>query len=324
MILKKIFSEIQKSLRDIFLFSSYSHKIPGSLLFNILPYQNLRIRIDTFLTNKFKNKFIRKDNEKTSFYEKAKKEGIFLNQSFFSEKEINFIKDICKDLIENYEKHNLLFDDGGNLEKNSNSFSEYYYLPNCKTKLTHEVKNLYDILYKNQILINQLSFLAGIKFKKDEISVHISKVKGKLLSDDWHSDCFCHTAKGFLYLGDVSKKNSPFCFLKNSHSNMNLKTLIESENSKSILVEEKKNMKNKSGDNIWNKLKNSNYAKKVLGESISVECSFPRGTLIVCDTSGFHKKGFSDGSEERLMIGFVGNRGTMFQKFSSTFLNNEI
>ena len=59
-------------------------------------------------------------------------------------------------------------------------FSEYYYLPNCKTKLTHEVKNLYDILYKNQILINQLSFLAGIKFKKDEISVHISKVKRKI------------------------------------------------------------------------------------------------------------------------------------------------
>ena len=105
---------------------------------------------------------------------------------------------------------------------------------------------------------------------------------------------------------------------------MNLKTLIESENSKSILVEKNDNMKNKSGDNIWNKLKNSNYAKKVLDESISVECSFPRGTLIACDTSGFHKKGFSDGSEERLMIGFVGNRGTMFQKFSSTFLNNEI
>ena len=139
MILKKFFRNT-KITKRYFFFSSYSHKIPSSLLFNILPYQNLRIRIDTFLTNKFKKKFIRKDNEKTSFYEKAKKEGIFLNQSFFSEKEINFIKDICKDLIENYEKHNLLFDDGGNLEKNSNSFSEYYYLPNCKTKLTHEVK----------------------------------------------------------------------------------------------------------------------------------------------------------------------------------------
>ena len=46
----------------------------------------------------------------------------------------------------------------------------------------------------------------------------------------------------------------------------------------------------KSGDDIWNKLKYSNYAKKVLSDSSAVECSFPKGTLITCDTSGFHKK----------------------------------
>ena len=317
--INKIFSETNKSLRDIFLFASYSHKIPHSLLFNLLPYQNLRIRIDAFLTDKFKNNFTLKNREKIGSYQRAKKEGIFLNQNFFSEKKINYIKDICNELTQNYKDHNLLIDDGGNLEKNSNSFSRYYYLPNYKTKLTQKVKNLYDVLYKNEFLINQLSFLAGIKFKKDEISVHISAVKGKLLSDDWHSDCFCHTAKGFLYLGDVNKKNSPFCFLKNSHSNTNLKMLIEAENSKSILNKNKDDSQKKSGDDIWNKLKYSNHAKKVLSSSSAVECSFPKGTLITCDTSGFHKKGFSDGSEERFMIGFVGNRGTMYQKFKSTF-----
>ena len=316
---KKIFSETSKSLKDIFLFASYSHKIPQSLLFNILPYQNLRIRIDTFLTDKFKNKFSQKNHKKIDSYDKAKKEGIFLNQNFFSEKKVNYIKDICNDLIENHENHNISIDDGGNLEKNSNSFSKYYYLPNYKTKLTEKVKNLYDALFENKFLIDQLSFLAGIKFKKDEISVHISIVKGKLLSDDWHSDCFCHTAKGFLYLGDVNKKNSPFCFLKNSHSNTNLKMLIESENSKSILSKNKDDVQKKNGDDIWNKLKYSNYAKKVLSDSSAVECSFPKGTLITCDTSGFHKKGFSDGSEERFMVGFVGVRGTMYQKLKSTF-----
>ena len=48
-----------------------------------------------------------------------------------------------------------------------------------------------------------------------------------------------------------------------------------------------------------------------------------QGTLITCDTSGFHK-GFSDGSEERFMVGFVGVRGTMYQKLSQPFLSNEI
>ena len=317
--LKKFFLEIYNTFRDVFLFASYSHKIPNSPLFNILPYQNLRIIIDSFLTNKFKNKFFSENDEKISFYEIGKKDGIFLNQGFFSEKKINYIKDICNELMNNHEEHNLSLDDGGNLEKNSNSFSKYYHLPNYKSKLSLKVKNLYDILYVNKFLINQLSFLAGIKFKKNEISVYISKVKGKLLSDDWHSDCFCHTAKGFLYLGDVSKKNSPFCFLKNSHTNNNLKMLIEAENSKSIMIKNKDNTRIKGGDDIWNKLKFSNYAKKVLNDSNSIECSFPKGTLITCDTSGFHKKGFSDGLEERFMIGFVGNRGTMFQKFKSTF-----
>ena len=113
---KKIFSETSKSLKDIF-YLLYSHKIPQSLLFNILPYQNLRIRIDTFLTDKFKNKFSQKNHKKIDSYDKAKKEGIFLNQNFFSEKKVNYIKDICNDLIENHENHNISIDDGGNLEK---------------------------------------------------------------------------------------------------------------------------------------------------------------------------------------------------------------
>ena len=46
---------------------------------------------------------------------------------------------------------------------------------------------------------------------------------------------------------------------------------------------------------------------------------FQKEPLITCDTSGFHKKGFSDGSEERFMVGFVGVRGTMYQKLKSTF-----
>ena len=70
---KKIFSETSKSLKDIFLFASYSHKIPQSLLFNILPYQNLRIRIDTFLTDKFKNKFSQKIIKKLTHTIKQKK-----------------------------------------------------------------------------------------------------------------------------------------------------------------------------------------------------------------------------------------------------------
>ena len=89
------------------------------------------------------------------------------------------------------------------------------------------------------------------------------------------------------------------------------------ENSKIILNTNSK--KNKKGDEIWNKLKESNYQKEILKNSESIECVSPKGTLITCDTSGFHKKGFSDGINERFMIGFVTKRGSMFDKFKSAF-----
>tara|TARA_A100001015_G_scaffold293058_1_gene369175 strand:+ start:90 stop:1046 length:957 start_codon:yes stop_codon:yes gene_type:complete len=314
--IKKLFLEIRSFFKDILLFASYSHKVPVSFIFNKLPYQNFRITIDFFLTQKYQKNFINKiSNNKKQIFEMGNNDGIILNQKFFNDDKIEDLKIVCNELIKNYKKHNISIDDGGNLEKNSESFSKYYYLPNFNGKLSNDVLKLYNSLYSNEDLMNQLCFLAGINFKKNEISVHISKVKGRLLSDDWHSDCFGHTAKAFLYLQNIEKNNSPFCFLKKSHANKSLKMLNQIENSENILNTAKN--KNMHGDDIWNKLKDSNYKKEIFNQSEQLECSYPKGTLITCDTSGFHKKGFSDGINERFMIGFVSKRGTMFEKFKS-------
>ena len=316
--LKKIFTELYSLLKDIYLFTSYSHKVPISQTFNKLPYQNLRIIIDNYLTNKYQKKYINKiSNEKKIVFQKGNTDGIILNEKFFSNEKIENLKTICNDIISNYKEHNLSVDDGGNLEKNSNSFSKYYYLPSIKDKLSSNVSKLYQDLYSKEDLISQLRFLTGINFKKKDISVHISKVKGKLLSDDWHSDCFGHTAKSFLYLENVEKNNSPFCFLKKSHANKELKILNQKENSKYILKENKNKIM--SGDEIWNKLKSSKYETEFFNSSEPIECVSSKGTLISCDTSGFHKKGYSDGLEERYMIGFITKRDSMFEKFKSAF-----
>tara|TARA_E500000178_G_C16873111_1_gene685383 strand:- start:12 stop:968 length:957 start_codon:yes stop_codon:yes gene_type:complete len=316
--IRKFILEIYSILKDIALFASYSHKVPISFTFNKLPYQNLRILIDIFLTKKCQKKIIKKFpiNEQKD-YELGASNGIILNQNYFPEKILDNIKKISENLIRNYKQHNIQVDDGGNLEENSKSFSKYYYLPNFSEKLTNEVAELYNILYSNNSILNQLNFLAGLNFKKKDIIIHISKVKGQLLSDDWHSDCFSHTAKAFLYLQNIEKSNSPFCFLKKSHSNINLKILNQKENSNIIFKGNKK--KDKLGDEIWNKLEDSNYKNEIFNNSEPVECSFPKSTLITCDTSGFHKKGFSDGQKERFTIGFVTKRGSMYEKFKSAF-----
>jgi len=321
MMTKKIFSEIHSFLKDIFLFTSYSHKVPISLTFNKLPYQNIRIAIDIFLTQKYQKKFINKisNDKKRKLFEAGNKDGIILNPKFFSDDKIENLKTIINNLIENYKDHNLSMDDGGNLEKNSDSLSKYYYLPKFNSKLTDQVLKLYDALYSNEDLMTQLRFLAGINFKKNEISVHISKVKGKLRSDDWHSDCFGRAAKGFIYLKSVEKNNSPFCFLKGSHADKNFKKLTQNTSSKVTLNGNNGKTKWSSGDEIWIKFKDSNYEKEVLNHSEVIECSYPKGSLVTADISGFHKKGFSDGIDERFTIGFVAKRGSMFEKFKSAF-----
>ncbi len=102
MIIKSIFFEIYAFLKDIFLFTSYSHKVPISSTFNKLPYQNIRILIDVFLTKRYQKKFIRKiSDNKNKDYETGKEYGIILNEKFFTENKIENLKTICNSLIEN-------------------------------------------------------------------------------------------------------------------------------------------------------------------------------------------------------------------------------
>ena len=62
--LKKIFTELYSLLKDIYLFTSYSHKVPISQTFNKLPYQNLRIIIDNYLTNIYQKNILIKSQTK--------------------------------------------------------------------------------------------------------------------------------------------------------------------------------------------------------------------------------------------------------------------
>ena len=117
--IKKFILEIYSILKDIALFASYSHKIPISFTFNKLPYQNLRILIDIFLTKKYQKKIIKKfPREEQKDYELGASNGIILNQNYFPEKILDDVKNISEILIKNHKQHNILVDDGGNLEEN--------------------------------------------------------------------------------------------------------------------------------------------------------------------------------------------------------------
>ena len=82
--IRKLFLESYSFLKDIFLFTSNYHKVPTSFLFNKLPYQNLRILIDIFLTKKYQKKLMKiMPEEKQKLFKRGKEDGIMLNLNFF-------------------------------------------------------------------------------------------------------------------------------------------------------------------------------------------------------------------------------------------------
>ena len=94
--IKKFILEIYSILKDIALFASYSHKVPISFTFNKLPYQNLRIFIDIFLTKKYQKKIIKNFLLMIKDYELGASNGIILNQNYFPEKILDDIKTFLK------------------------------------------------------------------------------------------------------------------------------------------------------------------------------------------------------------------------------------
>ena len=91
--IRKLFLESYSFLKDIFLFTSNYHKVPTSFLFNKLPYQNLRILIDIFLTKKYQ-KEINEDytRRKQKLFKRGEEDGIMLNLNFFSNNETEKLK----------------------------------------------------------------------------------------------------------------------------------------------------------------------------------------------------------------------------------------
>lgn len=313
--IKFFFFEFKFILRDIYHFFSNDYKIPISNLFNFLPYQRLRMFIDDFFTKKFQFKF---KNEK--WYFDAINSGIIVHENAYEKKELNYIKNLSENLIKDYKNHSIVYYDANKFKDKINKYSvyaDYYRLPLYdKGNNTQMVSNFYHFFFSYKYLLTQLNFFSGYKCSVENISIDICKVKGELNTDDWHSDCFSHTAKAFFYLNDVEADNSPFCFLIGSHKNAKLKKDIEIENSRKTSINFHNANKKISADDIWNRLKDSKSSNKIFSIYENKECIYNSNTMIIADTSGFHRKGYSSGKKERFMVCISANRGNLLKKIS--------
>jgi hypothetical protein len=319
--LKKILIEPKFILKDFYHFFSNNYKWPRSYFFTLLPYQFFRFNLDNFLTTKFQNKFINKYKKEylKDKFDVAKKDGIIVNKQFIENNQLLKLKDICNNIMREPNKHNVV-DEGYRMRKiDKNATHQYFRLPSFKqnndSNITGDIKYIYETLFSNDKLLDQLTFLAGTKVKKEEIEIGISKDKGRNSNDDWHTDCYCHTAKAFLYLNDVNENDSPFCFLKGSHKDINIRYKVEKENLMNFAFNQNKTENRITDPEVYILVKETTIKDKIYQKYDLLKCAFPAGSLIVADTSGFHRKGDSNNnSNERLMINIVFHRGSMIKK----------
>jgi len=308
-------------LKDFYHFFSNNYKLPHSYFFALLPYQFFRILLDNYLTKKFQQKFIAKYKKEylKDKFELAKRDGIVVNKEFIDNNKLLKLKEICNKIISNPSKHNVV-DEGFRMKKvNQNAIHQYFRLPSFKESLnksnTNEVNFVFDMFFSNDKLLDQLTFFSGTKVKKEEIEIAISKDRGWNSNSDWHTDCYCHTAKAFLYLNDIDKNNSPFCFLKGSHKDINIRYKVQKESLMNLIFNQDKTENKLSDPELYLLVKESTIKDKIYNKYELHECAYPAGSLIAADTSGFHRKGkSSNSSNERFMINVTFHRGSMIKK----------
>ena len=73
-------------------------------------------------------------------------------------------------------------------------------------------------------LIGLLSCLAGYDISNVTPTYHLAINRGDNPTSVFHSDTWCSTVKGFIYLSDVTEATSPFQYLEGSYADIGFRS----------------------------------------------------------------------------------------------------
>ena len=174
--------------------------------------------------------------------------------------------------------------------------------------------HLFEELKDKLIIIDKLiSYVDGFYVSRKRFGPILQSTKEKFNSGgencNPHVDCFQPSAKGFIYLSDVSEISNPFCYLTKTHIRNDSRTQIE------VMGHRKKTRIKGS----WRANELNINLKKPL------KCIGDKGTLIIADVSGFHYRDPSNESDSfRDILYFSGiySRDNPFLKLTECYLKN--
>jgi len=301
-LLKKIYKFVPGIVKDIIFVGWVSHKAPSTRFFAKTKYDELR----TILDIKFSSLII------SAFPLQIKEELRDTFRMGFHETKIQNISLIDRyiDNVINYSKPSHAgarpyFKDGKN-QQIEDSFSAYYKFSDEDNKAICKLIN--------QSLTSDyryyLSVLAGYHCEFKDISFSLGIVFGENSNSEMHQDTFSGIAKGFIYLQDVDATNSPFEYLEGSYMDASFRS---NQTNKAVLSEDyyssgSTRIRNEILRDAINKFKLKTFTG-------------PRGTFVLANTSGYHRKGAHQSTKPRITLNFEIQRKGVFSKLVRNILS---
>lgn len=166
-------------------------------------------------------------------------------------------------------------------------------------------------LLVNPALRSWLSYAAGYP-GEPIIAIQVIRsggvASGHDPQSDWHADTFHSTSKAWLFLHDVAENEGPFAYIPGSHRLTNKRLLWEKE--QSLEAADNLNVYHRHGS-----FRASEIELEQMGYSITETMAVAGNTLVVGDTSGFHRRTPSPGPTTRLEVYASLRRNPFFAGF---------
>jgi hypothetical protein len=283
LIIKKIYRFLPNLLKDIFFFLSINHKAPKTKMFAKTRYSEIRTLVDIKISALILKSVPVEILDKTKSILKL---GFFTSRLESVSKIDTIIDDVLDYATPSHAGARPYFKDGKN-EQIDGSYSAYY------TFSKKDNEKITSILSKNfdKNFNYYLSALAGYRCKFQDIEYSLGIVYGANSNDEMHQDVYGSVAKGFIYLQDVGENDAPFELLKGSHLDAVFRS---AETNKAVL----KNDFHSGGSTRIRGEDLKNSIEKFGIKSFTGE----KGTFIVANTAGFHRKGIHKSNKPRITL----------------------
>ena len=298
----RLYRVLPRIFKDIFFWLTIIHKSPASNFFANTRYDELRTLIDIKVSSLFlravPSNFLKDvtDTFKKGFYS--------TNLGSLSEIDL-LIEDVVKYSSPSHAGARPYFKDGKN-KKIDNSFSAYY------TFSREDVKKINLIFSKilGEEFNYHLSALAGYECSLHDITYSLSIVFGENSNSEMHQDTYASVAKGFIYLQDIGKTNSPFEYLEGSYKDASFRS-IKTNNAVIRGDFHSSGSTRLRGEDLLEALEN--YRLQSFQGS--------KGLFILANTAGYHRKGKHESSKPRILLACGVKRRGVISKLIFNFLS---